>query len=619
MKSKYRNIFIIFGLAAIVIMLLSFDMDYAELWVNIRKAGYWFFAVVGVWVFIYLLNTASWYTLIKHGGPDTPVSFWRVYKLSISGFALNYATPGGLMGGEPYRIMELAPLLGVQRATSSVVLYVMMHIFTHVCFWLSSVLLYIAVYAVSVEMGFLLALISAFCLLAIYFFLKGYRSGMAVKTFSLLQRLPWIKDWARNFYARKREDLEKIDSQISVLHGQGTRTFIKSFCFEFGARFLTCAEIYFILKILTPHVNFVDCILIMAFTSLFSNIFFFSPMQLGAREGGFALAVSGLSLSGAFGVYASLITRVRELIWIMIGVALMKVGNLKNPSKSDAAQTNADTLGALPDQAEARHELAQTGSTLVATKAGLEKTDGEICIRGLLLDYGGTIDSGGRHWANVIWEGYQAAKVPVSEKDFREAYVYAERYLAAHPVVLPEDDFHTLLDKKVRIELRHLEETKGGAWVDKAEEVAAYCYQYARKETRKVSKVLEQLCTKYHMVMVTNFYGNMHAVLRDFGLDRYFEHIVESAVVGVRKPDPAIWKMGVEALGLPAGEVCAVGDSFDKDIESSHSAGCHTIWLKGEEWKPKQHDEKLPDAIITDIEQLPSALLGLTGERTDSR
>lgn len=619
MKSKYRNIFIIFGLAAIVIMLLSFDMDYAELWVNIRKAGYWFFAVVGVWVFIYLLNTASWYTLIKHGGPDTPVSFWRVYKLSISGFALNYATPGGLMGGEPYRIMELAPLLGVQRATSSVVLYVMMHIFTHVCFWLSSVLLYIAVYTVSVEMGFLLALISAFCLLAIYFFLKGYRSGMAVKTFSLLQRLPWIKDWARNFYARKREDLEKIDSQISVLHGQGTRTFIKSFCFEFGARFLTCAEIYFILKILTPHVNFVDCILIMAFTSLFSNIFFFSPMQLGAREGGFALAVSGLSLSGAFGVYASLITRVRELIWIMIGVALMKVGNLKNPSKSDAAQTNADTLGALPDQAEARHELAQTGSTLVATKAGLEKTDGEICIRGLLLDYGGTIDSGGRHWANVIWEGYQAAKVPVSEKDFREAYVYAERYLAAHPVVLPEDDFHTLLDKKVRIELRHLEETKGGAWVDKAEEVAAYCYQYARKETRKVSKVLEQLCTKYHMVMVTNFYGNMHAVLRDFGLDRYFEHIVESAVVGVRKPDPAIWKMGVEALGLPAGEVCAMGDSFDKDIESSHSAGCHTIWLKGEEWKPKQHDEKLPDAIITDIEQLPSALLGLTGERTDSR
>ena len=52
-------------------------------------------------------------------------------------------------------------------------------------------------------------------------------------------------------------------------------------------------------------------------------------MQLGGREGGFALAVGGLSLSGAYGVYAALITRVREMVWIVIGLALMKVGNFK--------------------------------------------------------------------------------------------------------------------------------------------------------------------------------------------------------------------------------------------------------------------------------------------------
>ena len=81
------------------------------------------------------------------------------------------------------------------------------------------------------------------------------------------------------------------------------------------------------MRILTSEVNFFDCVLIMAFTSLFGNIFFFSPMQLGAREGGFAMSVSALSISGAFGVYTGLITRVREVVWIVIGLALMKVGN----------------------------------------------------------------------------------------------------------------------------------------------------------------------------------------------------------------------------------------------------------------------------------------------------
>ena len=196
MKSKYRNIFLLFGIVAIVVMLCTFEMDYANLWQNLRRAGCWFPAIVGLWVFIYLLNALSWYCIIRDGKQTCPISFWRVYKLTISGFALNYATPLGLMGGEPYRIMELTPYVGASRATSSVILYVMMHIFTHINFWFFSIFLYIALYAVTWEMGVLLAIIGAFCLLAIYFFMKGYKNGMAVRTLRLLCHVPFIKRWA---------------------------------------------------------------------------------------------------------------------------------------------------------------------------------------------------------------------------------------------------------------------------------------------------------------------------------------------------------------------------------------------------------------------------------------
>ena len=96
---------------------------------------------------------------------------------------------------------------------------------------------------------------------------------------------------------------------------------------------LSCAEIYFILSIFTDTISYWDCILILAFTSLFANALFFLPMQLGGREGGFALAVGGLSMPYAYGVYMGLIMRLRELVWIILGIGLMKFGN-KNSLKS---------------------------------------------------------------------------------------------------------------------------------------------------------------------------------------------------------------------------------------------------------------------------------------------
>lgn len=326
MRDKVRNIFWFFGIFAIVVMLFTFDMDYNELLENLKRAGYWFPAVVLLWVVIYFINAWSWYVIICDG-KHAKVPFWKVYKLTISGFALNYATPVGLMGGEPYRIMELTPYVGGSKATSSVILYVMMHIFSHFCFWLFSVVLFLLVQHVNFAMGIMLGVVGFFCLTAVYFFMKGYKNGMAVKTLRLLTHIPYVKKWAVKFLSEKKETLERIDSQIAELHKQRKSTFYLSLSLEFIARVIGCFEVYFILNILTSDVSFVACVLIMAFTSLFANLFFFSPMQLGAREGGFALATGGLAISSAFGIYTGLITRVRELIWIAIGVLLMKVGN----------------------------------------------------------------------------------------------------------------------------------------------------------------------------------------------------------------------------------------------------------------------------------------------------
>ena len=75
-------------------------------------------------------------------------------------------------------------------------------------------------------------------------------------------------------------------------------------------------------------------------------------------------------------------------------------------------------------------------------------------------------------------------------------------------------------------------------------------------------------------------------------------------MVGIRKPDPRIFTLGVEALGLPPEDVTVVGDSIDKDILPARQAGCHTVWFKGEGWTDAPVDERQADRVITDLTQL---------------
>jgi len=107
--------------------------------------------------------------------------------------------------------------------------------------------------------------------------------------------------------------------------------------------------------------------------------------------------------------------------------------------------------------------------------------------------------------------------------------------------------------------------------------------------------------------MVTNFYGNMRSVLKDFQIDHFFPVIIESATAGVRKPDPQIFRLGVEALQLPANEVVVIGDSYDKDIVPAKTTGCQTIWLKNTGWNAYTGNETA-DLIISDFAELKKML-----------
>lgn len=346
MKSTTRNIFFAFGLIAVIVMLFTFKVSFAQLWADICHAGYWLFAILGLWIFLYIMNAWTWRIIIKGSG-DCPVPFWKILKLTITGFALNYATPAGLMGGEPYKIMELKPYIGTQRATSSVLLFAMMHIFAHFWFWTSSIVVYVVLalfglLPLGAGMIAVLLFMLCFCGGGIYLFIRGYKNGMVVKLIRFLSHIPGLKKWARSFAENHKEDLQKIDRQISELQSQNQRSFYASFALEYVGRALQSLEIYFMLLLFDAGtgggLTFVYAFLILSFTSLFANLLFFLPLQLGGREGGFAMSVAQMGMTADIGMFISIICRVRELFWTTIGLLLMKVGNDVSPIENQTTK-----------------------------------------------------------------------------------------------------------------------------------------------------------------------------------------------------------------------------------------------------------------------------------------
>lgn len=339
-KQKLNNLFFFLGIAAVVVMLLTFDVSFIELWDHLCHAGYWLIPIIGVWIIVYALNALAWKAIIEGNiQGKMPVSFWRLYRLTITGYALNYATPVGGLGGEPYRIMELSKDIDKQHATSSVILYAMMHFFAHFWFWFISIFIYLALVMIgdlpiNVTIGTTLGIIVVFCLFFFYLFSKGYKNGLVKYVLGVVANIPGLKKWTLRFWARHSEAIGNIDKQIAALYGQDTRAFYRSLVLEYFSRVVQSSEVMFMLLLFGIDcgggwdgltLTFLHSILIVAFTTLFANLIGFLPMQLGVQEGGFVLSIAALGLSAALGIFVSIICRVREIIWIAVGMALMKI------------------------------------------------------------------------------------------------------------------------------------------------------------------------------------------------------------------------------------------------------------------------------------------------------
>ena len=120
-----------------------------------------------------------------------------------------------------------------------------------------------------------------------------------------------------------RAALLSIDEQIKQLYQHQRKTFYTSIVFEYLSRIIASFEFFFILKALGYTPTFLEAFYINAATSLILNMLFFVPFELGTREGGLYFVMQSIGYVQGIGIFISLVNRLRELVWTLIGMALM--------------------------------------------------------------------------------------------------------------------------------------------------------------------------------------------------------------------------------------------------------------------------------------------------------
>ena len=198
-------------------------------------------------------------------------------------------------------------------------------------------------------------------------------------------------------------------------------------------------------------------------------------------------------------------------------------------------------------------------------------------IRALLLDFGGTLDSAGKHWSTQFAESFAQAGVLFDRRALDEVFLTADRAIAEDPraATMALADYAREYAQRMLASLDHPMHVQ-------AESIAEHFVQEAREHLRASVAQLASTRGRFRLAVVSNFTANLPIILSEVGLAPLLDAVVCSAIEGVKKPDVSIFRLALQRVGVRAEEAVMIGDSLGNDISPAKQLGLTTVWLKGD-------------------------------------
>lgn len=192
----------------------------------------------------------------------------------------------------------------------------------------------------------------------------------------------------------------------------------------------------------------------------------------------------------------------------------------------------------------------------------------------ILFDFGGTLDSDGVHWSEQFFNAYRKLGSAVSRERLDQAFLEADRIITSSYDVRGYT-LRELLKLQVSLQVENLRFEDD----EHKQKIVDECYATARRTLERNREILLRLHEKFRLGVISNYNGNLEVVCREFNLTPLLDVILDSKNLEVSKPDPRIFEIALERLGLGPSDCYYVGDSFERDVIPAKQVGLHTIWL----------------------------------------
>ena len=234
-------------------------------------------------------------------------------------------------------------------------------------------------------------------------------------------------------------------------------------------------------------------------------------------------------------------------------------------------------------------------------------------IRGVFFDLYGTLLVYGdmkKAWADWLHQFYISVTdlgLTLSEEEFAKK---CDRFFGKAEPSFCEENL-TVFEKRIKSFCTSLEIKVCDKDVTSIADLTAGKWQESIKLDQDAVPVLKELKKSKVIGLVSNFDHppHVHRYLSEYGLDHLFETIIISGEVGVKKPDPDIFKPAFEATGLMPSEVVYVGDA-DVDVKAANAAGMMPLLIKRQDKDTEENcldiDNDSPNARISGFSQTKS-------------